>query len=518
MTENQNWSQRYEKLLREHEEHIAVQERRETSLGRLIMRLSMVAKGYDENLDPLLNRIHKAVRTGVSQTSLEHVETLSDGLLHIPEPTGGAPSVIEPGLRKLIPKLKLKAEDAEEATRLLLLLSRTSNDVSEDDLERLASILRGGESPRQSQAGSGLFHRLFGSHTERDASAGDQPPNQIVLNLLARARWPVHWENPINEMRQRLSDHVSSDEWIAVLQDLLKLSSESYSKAEEEIKEAEDFLGNLTRRLQDLDEHLREVHDQRGELTDKSRQLTDDMFSHMNGIEASVEGATDLQTLKQEISWRMNDINGLLNGFLEEEQAFYTQADASEGDLRERLKQLEQESEDLRYRMLEARHLALLDALTQLPNRMAYDERIVHEYARWRRFGESLVIQVWDVDDFKQLNDRFGHKAGDKALYVIGQCLKKRLRETDFIARYGGEEFVALLCGANKKEALAVADEMRVSVMESGFHSSGKAVPVSISCGLAMFEEGDTTESVFERADRALYRAKQQGKNCCELG
>jgi diguanylate cyclase len=167
--------------------------------------------------------------------------------------------------------------------------------------------------------------------------------------------------------------------------------------------------------------------------------------------------------------------------------------------------------------MLEAHHLALLDTVTGLPNRLAYEERIEQELARWKRFGNPLTILIWDVDDFKSINDRFGHQAGDKALRVIAQSLKARLRETDFIARFGGEEFVCLLCGTQDEEALGVAQEMRSSVESNGFHSQGKPVPVTISCGVATFREGDTLDGVFSRADKALYRAKKAGKNRCEL-
>jgi diguanylate cyclase len=124
---------------------------------------------------------------------------------------------------------------------------------------------------------------------------------------------------------------------------------------------------------------------------------------------------------------------------------------------------------------------------------------------------------VWDIDDFKSINDRFGHQAGDKALRVIAKSLQARIRVTDFIARYGGEEFVSLLCGSDGREALKVADEMRSSVEANGFHSAGKPVAVTISCGIAPFSGDDSIDAVFKRADKALYEAKKAGKNRCVL-
>jgi diguanylate cyclase len=167
--------------------------------------------------------------------------------------------------------------------------------------------------------------------------------------------------------------------------------------------------------------------------------------------------------------------------------------------------------------MLEAHHLALRDPLTGLPNRLAYEERVNQEYARWRRFASPLTMLVWDVDNFKSINDKYGHQAGDEALRVIAQSLKQRLRETDFVARYGGEEFVTLLIGANAQQAFKVAEEMRKKVMESVFQAADQSVSITISCGLSQFAEGDDIESVFARADQAVYQAKRGGKNRCEV-
>jgi diguanylate cyclase len=245
--------------------------------------------------------------------------------------------------------------------------------------------------------------------------------------------------------------------------------------------------------------------------------LNAEVSAQVGGLESSLETAADLQQLKRAVSLRLQAIQQSMDVFLDEEQQWYTQAESSEQELRERLSTLEQESNELRHRMLEAHHLALLDAVTDLPNRMAYEERVEQEYARWKRFAEPLTMLVWDVDNFKAINDRYGHQAGDKALRVIAQSLKQRLRETDFIARYGGEEFVTLLCGADEEQAYKVAEKMRMGVMECAFHSAGKAVNVTISCGLSQFAEGDSIEAVFARADQAVYQAKRNGKNRCEI-
>jgi diguanylate cyclase len=140
------------------------------------------------------------------------------------------------------------------------------------------------------------------------------------------------------------------------------------------------------------------------------------------------------------------------------------------------------------------------------------------EFARWKRFHTPLALLVWDVDRFKDLNDQYGHKAGDKVLKAVAQTLQDNIRETDFLARYGGEEFVLIMSGAELDVAarkwptscaapfqaaafIFVATRYRSPSPAASPRSPGKTLP----------------ETVFERADRALYRAKDLGRDRCEL-
>jgi diguanylate cyclase len=185
--------------------------------------------------------------------------------------------------------------------------------------------------------------------------------------------------------------------------------------------------------------------------------------------------------------------------------------------LTERLHGLEEEANTLRNRVREQRNQALRDPLTGINNRLAFDERLENEYARWRRFGNDLTLMVWDVDNFKSINDGFGHKTGDKVLIVIAQLLASQIRETDFIARYGGEEFVVIAPGSGSEASLNLAEKLRASVEERKFTYLDSPVPVTVSCGIAEFKDGLNAEQVFEKADQALYHAKRNGRNRCEV-
>lgn len=184
-------------------------------------------------------------------------------------------------------------------------------------------------------------------------------------------------------------------------------------------------------------------------------------------------------------------------------------------DLRKQLVELNQENSRLN-RILQEKNASLMqDALTGIPNRLAYEERLQQEFKRWNRFGTPLTFLIWDIDHFKQINDQYGHAMGDVVLHSIANQLARRIRGTDFVARFGGEEFIMLLPGADMEAALQLADQIRLDIAESRFGNTDINMPVTISCGLTRFQAGDSPQSVFDRADRALYQSKQAGRNRC---
>ncbi len=183
--------------------------------------------------------------------------------------------------------------------------------------------------------------------------------------------------------------------------------------------------------------------------------------------------------------------------------------------MRTRIAVLERESRSLHESLREEQRMAMIDALTGIPNRAAYDDRIEQEHKRWKRFARPVSILAWDIDRFKTINDAYGHKAGDKVLRVIGQHLARHVRDTDFVGRYGGEEFVMLLVGTDPEEARTVAEKIRLEISQLGFHFHDRPVSITASCGITAFQGDDTPDAAFDRADKALYQAKEAGRNCC---
>lgn len=154
------------------------------------------------------------------------------------------------------------------------------------------------------------------------------------------------------------------------------------------------------------------------------------------------------------------------------------------------------------------------DELTGLANRRALDDRLREEIDRARRYGTHLTLVLIDLDDFKHVNDRYGHQCGDDVLRVVGALLSRSVRELDLAARYGGEEFALVLPGTVADGARRVAEKIRTTVGAVEIPApSAERIRVTASFGMAEFPAWATVEELIAEADRCLYEAKRHGKN-----
>jgi diguanylate cyclase len=182
-------------------------------------------------------------------------------------------------------------------------------------------------------------------------------------------------------------------------------------------------------------------------------------------------------------------------------------------EMTERMNEMKKEAEEIRKKAEEAKNESYHDSLTQLHNRKAYDEKIEEAMANVTRYDESASLIVCDIDFFKSINDTFGHKVGDLALKKLATLLKERLRVNDFVARYGGEEFVVILPHTDLDGAYIAGEGIRSYIDKALFSYKGQHIPLKVSVGISEFKKSDDSSSAFERADKALYLAKDSGRN-----
>jgi diguanylate cyclase len=286
------------------------------------------------------------------------------------------------------------------------------------------------------------------------------------------------------------------------------------SVARERLKYAA-VLSQVTERLEEMAGYLTQSGEAARTGFDDTANLNATVMSQVRELSAEVDSATDLSVLQSLVSTRLETVTRQVFDFRAREEARLQEQAGRTERMHAHIADLERETRELQLRLDREKHGARLDPLTRLANRKSFDERFAEEILR-RSLGDlPVAMLLWDIDDFKAINDSYGHRAGDRVLQTVAQCFVSELRTEDFIARIGGEEFVVLMTGLAPEKALGIANELRAAVEALQFHFRGTPVRVTVSCGLTELRPCDAPGAAFDRADVALYRAKREGKNLC---
>ncbi len=163
------------------------------------------------------------------------------------------------------------------------------------------------------------------------------------------------------------------------------------------------------------------------------------------------------------------------------------------------------------------KHLSETDALTKLNNRRCFENCFDKEFARAKRYGNKLSIGIIDVDFFKKINDTYGHLCGDYILQEVAYNIVNNFRQTDFVFRYGGEEFTVILTETSAESAQIPFERLRKTIEEQVFRYDNKDIKVTISAGISSNTELQDAWDMLDEADKALYKAKNNGRNRVEL-
>ncbi|MCG6968799.1 MAG: GGDEF domain-containing protein [Gammaproteobacteria bacterium] len=353
----------------------------------------------------------------------------------------------------------------------------------------------------------------------RSIQWGDSEQNIIAnfcLRLLEALNFPASLQEHVQTLRDLLTEGFDMVETGSIIQKIADLITATRVQVEKEKRELQDFLHHLTGHLQDIDHQLSGAETSRRAHQQHNLLLNTAVQEQVNYIESTVNEASEMSQLKSSIQQHLLTIRRHFEEHRQLEEQQQQQLEDALARSNARLHALENESQQLRQRLNQEHQQAIHDSLTGVFNRLAYEERIEQEFARWKRYQQPLVMLIFDIDHFKKINDTYGHKAGDKALKLIAKTLQKNLRESDFLARFGGEEFIVLMPQTELEAALGAAEKLRDAVLANQFHYQQKRVHITISCGATQFKEDDNVDTAFQRADQALYNAKQHGRNRCE--
>jgi diguanylate cyclase len=310
---------------------------------------------------------------------------------------------------------------------------------------------------------------------------------------------------------ENVSELVADDKWlhgqISTLQDIIEqpLDKHAIADAERNLRNAIIKQSTLKQSLADAKSTLKSLMttfiDRLGELTES----TGDYHAKIEKYSQKIGGADNLTELSHLLEDIMQDTRVIQASALRShEELLATRKQANEAE--ERVRKLEQELE-------EVSELVREDQLTGALNRRGMDETLEREFKRSERALSPLSVALLDIDNFKQLNDTLGHQAGDQALVHLSHIIKETLRPTDSVARYGGEEFLIILPDTGLKNAVEVIERLQRELTRKFFLHNNERKLITFSAGVALLAEGEDTEDMIGRADKAMYHAKQTGKN-----
>lgn len=334
-----------------------------------------------------------------------------------------------------------------------------------------------------------------------------------LLELLSELTLPERYMAQAQAMHARIQRGLNWYELLPVLDELAILMLAVNDGSQQEF---ERYLQQLNQRLENFQRQLQLTHGDHVESRSAALALDDVLREHVDGLQTSMRGATDIDGLKQVLESRLEGLLASMEQHRLQREAREQEIAARLHGLGERVTSMEREALDYRDKLEQQRHKALLDPLTGLPNRAAWNERLALEHGRLQQTGTGLLLAILDLDHFKSINDTYGHQAGDKVLKIIANVLRKGLRGDDFIARFGGEEFALLMPGSDLSGGSRLLERLRAAVEQCPFHFKGERVTVTMSAGVAVFKSGENASQVLKRADQALYRAKETGRNQIE--
>lgn len=365
-----------------------------------------------------------------------------------------------------------------------------------DEIKRLVTIVRATNDPTRINE---LAKQLRQFWLKLELRGGDKVKIQEGLLRLLRL------------LVENVSELVADDEWIhgqiATLQEIIAqpMDKHAIADAERNLRDAIIKQSTLKQSLTDAKTTLKSLMttfiDRLGNLTES----TGEYHQKIEGYSQKISTANNL-----------TDLSHLLDDIMQDTRVIQASALRSHEELLTTKKQVDEAEariKSLEHELMQVSELVREDQLTGALNRRGLDEAVDVELKRADRNKSVFSVALIDIDNFKKLNDTLGHQAGDRALTHLTQVIKETLRPTDAVGRYGGEEFLILLPGTNLEAAVETIQRLQRDLTKKFFLHNNDKVLVTFSAGVALRAEGEDQEDLIGRADKAMYQAKQTGKN-----
>lgn len=479
-------------------------------LQRGILRLALAYHGRSADLDRKLKDLGGLLRAGRRDSELQRlideiVTTIVS--LNIEPATSSAPRTLESAAGDQVAEQPdlfqhfVKALNLPPTLALEIEQVRKSIEAKNSTAELLVQI---------EQAARAMSATLLQSADNKHSLDSTR---QALIDLLDRIPVSRTLSTEGAQLRRNIESIATADNIRPCTNSLAQLVIKLREELQTELDRLADFLRATVRRMQEFEQVMVRSREIYADCESDALQLSETICVGVREVRNGVSAAESLDELKGLIEKKLEVIDDGLTQFVTNQSRRAAEAGDVIERMTHRLKDLEQQATHLR-EDLEVQHArVLLDPLTGILNRAGYTEMVTKHYARWKRYGGALSLAVIDLDLFKEINDRYGHAAGDKVLATVASKLKELTRESDVLCRYGGEEFVLLLPETSTNDGRTMLEKLRSHIAECPFRYKDTPVRITMSGGVAQFQGSDTIEAVFERADSAMYLAKQHGRN-----
>jgi diguanylate cyclase (GGDEF)-like protein len=298
-----------------------------------------------------------------------------------------------------------------------------------------------------------------------------------------------------------------------VLQRFIEIFDVIVADYQNERESAKNFLNTLNETLTTVQTAVKKTLTTCDDSQNTNNKINDKLKNQLLELGTTTEAAISLEHVKDDINVKLKSIAATLETKGKFEQLSQKALVSKLDDMAKKVKNLEEQSQGFSKKLAEEKRKSMQDALTKLNNRAAFDEYFAQAIVRFHHKPFDLALVVVDIDDFKRINDTYGHTAGDKTLQVIANMLHKEVNENVFVARYGGEEFVLIYENKQKADLTDALNLINKKIARLPFKFKNTKVSITLSMGFTHITKNDNIHTTFERADLAMYKAKSQGKN-----
>lgn len=269
---------------------------------------------------------------------------------------------------------------------------------------------------------------------------------------------------------------------------------------------------NLLGQVKDLEESLYKEFGGERQLQEMET-FEDNIQEQIGSISESFNIYTTINEIRDAVAFKLKKITDLVSLKKKDEEKKAKEAKDNIARLKNKIADMEHKAQKISQQAKKFEKAAMRDGLTGLFSRGAFDLKFREAIFECKEKKKTFALIIFDVDKFKSINDTLGHLAGDKVLKKVAECLEETFRKDDIIARYGGDEFIALIWGVSEEMARERLIDFKKNLKKRRFvsHRTGE-INLTVSAGISVFMEGDTAANIIERADKAMYAAKQGNK------